>query len=592
MTPQLYPFSKNRYFPHKRMRSADFTRDQQYIEQKLAFLSHWDFGTGMALGLNVQRVDGDSLLVSPGFAIDGYGRWLIVDEPAICRIRTLQGFDTIHGESALLWLAYHEELTDPMFVPGDRGEVREYAAVREGYSFCLTDMRALPKAAGDQMLFSDVTLFEDTDLRIRQVIPKILPAHGAVQLRLVMERFCSSPIEVRLRYFPELPGWKPAYSGEPLYLDQSIQLQPGETTLTLTGTFSTTAQAVLLSLPEQGFLLEKRGVQLGAQLKFQKEFPIVTGNPLTALEEQLLSQDPREIWDNSSDGGVPIAGVHLIRYGDQVLLDSIFPLSKGTRAVLPCLKNRLQYCSSFFPAPPKTEKAEKVSGDIPHDDAAPEDCRRMVTGVVTLNAGLHLQEGNILHSDEIAHELGPGTVFIEFGIENVYPAVGFDRNYTDLLLGDASLFTQASGTYDGGFDRGVRIHPEKGTFELAVRLKGELRQASLRLRWFAWRAEEHTSHKLPVGTLLRLEPDVVRTARGATVNFIPVFEHGAASPCEFLIPDKQSGLITPDGIYTAPEKDGLYQVCAQIKNMPETRVNAFVIVRTQMEGAEDATGAL
>lgn len=175
---------------------------------------------------------------------------------------------------------------------------------------------------------------------------------------------------------------------------------------------------------------------------------------------------------------------------------------------------------------------------------------------------------------------------------NVYPAAGTDRNYTDLLLGDASLFTQASGTYESGFDRGVRIHPEKGTFELAVRLKGQLRQAALRLRWFAWRAEEHASHQLPAGTLLRLEPDVTRVAPGAEVNFIPVFEQGLGAPCDFLIPDKQSGVITENGIYTAPEKDGLYQVCAQIKDRPETRVNAFVIVRRWMEGAEHAAGSL
>ena len=50
MTPQSFPFSKNRYFPHKRMRSSDFIREQAYVEQKLAFLSRWDFGAGVAAG--------------------------------------------------------------------------------------------------------------------------------------------------------------------------------------------------------------------------------------------------------------------------------------------------------------------------------------------------------------------------------------------------------------------------------------------------------------------------------------------------------------------------------------------------------------
>ncbi len=588
MTAQFYPFSKNRYFPRKRMRSADFIREQEYVERKLAFLSRWSFGAGAALGLEVQRIDGDSLLVSPGFAADESGRWLIVDEPAVCRIRTLRGFDALGGETALLWLAYQEEPDDPMFVPGDQGELQEYAAARERFSFYLTDMLPLPRPAGDALLFSDVTLFEDDDLRIRQVIPRVLPARGMVRLRLVAESFCPGPLEVFLHYAPELPGIRPAGGGQPLLLDQALRLDPGETAFTFTGRLDTTAQAVLLSLPDQGFLLEKRGLSLGAQEQFCEEFPVVSGDPLAALEQRLLSCGLRELWSGGEDG-VPLAGIRLLRCGGQVLLDSVFPLSKDRRAALPCLKERLHACGAFFPPPEQPlKKAEKPVPSV----SLLESPRQMSTGTVTLNAGLHLQEGAVLLSDEIAHELGPGTVFISFGIENVYPAAGTNRNYTDLLLGDASLFIQASGTYDGGFDQSVRIHPEKGTFELAVRPKAKLRQASLRLRWFAWRAEEGASRPLPAGSLLRLEPDVARVSPGAAVNFIPVFEGGMSAPCDFLIPDKQSGMITENGIYTAPKKDGLYQVCAQIKDMPETRVSAFVIVRSWVEETEDAAGTL
>lgn len=273
MTPQSFPFSKNRYFPHKRMRSSDFIREQAYVEQKLAFLSRWDFGAGVALGLEVLRMDGDSLLVSPGFAVDGYGRWLIVDEPAICRIRTLHGFDALHGETALLWLAYHEEHTDPMFVPGDQGEVREYAAARERFSFYLTDMRLLPEAVGRSTLFSDVILFEDEDLRIRQVIPQILPGHGLVQIRLIVESFRAEPLDIALRYSPELPSIQAADSGRPLGFDQSIRLGAGETTLTLTGKLDTTAQAVLPVFTGKGIPAGKAGPSAAGAMPFSGGVP-------------------------------------------------------------------------------------------------------------------------------------------------------------------------------------------------------------------------------------------------------------------------------------------------------------------------------
>lgn len=589
MAGQQYPFSKSRYFPHKRMRSADFIQDQEYIEGKLAFFSRLDFGKGTALGLEAQRIDADSLLVSPGFAVDGHGRWLIVDEPAICRLRAIPGFDALRGETALLWLTYCEELTDAMFVPGERDEVREYASARERFSFCLTDMRPLPPPPGDPVLFSDVILFEDGDLRIRQVIPKVLPAGGLVQLRLVVESFCPEPLEIHLAYAPRLPGFL-SEDGQPLSLEQTLRLCQGETTLALTGRLSAAAQAVLLSLPEHGFLLEKRGTRLPARCEVQEELQ-VTPDPLRTLRDRLLSQGPQELWADEPEEGVPIAGLRLLRYGDQVLLRDTFPLSGGCRAELPCLEARLRHCQGFFPKS-QTAAQPPQKAPEPPEPAVSGGRRLMNTGVVTLNTGLHLQAGHILCSDEIVHELGPGTVFVEFGVENIYPAPGTQRNYTDLLLGDASLFAQASGTYDCGFDQGVRVHPEKGTFELAVRPKGELRQSALRLRWFAWRTGEDAGPGVQAGTLLRLEPDVAHIAPGGMIDFVPVFAQGTGMPCDFMVPDKQSGTITPNGIYTAPKKEGLYQICAQIRDMPETRVNAFAIVRAPAGEAADAADAL
>lgn len=347
----------------------------------------------------------------------------------------------------------------------------------------------------------------------------------------------------------------------------------------------------MLSLPEHGFLLEKRGVQLRAQCEVREELP-VTPDPLPALRDRLLSQGPQELWADEGEEGVPIAGLRLLRYGDQVLLSGAFPLSKDCRAELPSLEARLGRCRSFFPKNQMPSQLPPKAPELPEASAASSGRRLMSTGVVTLNTGLHLQEGNILSSDEIAHELGPGTVFVEFGIENIYPAPGTDRNYTDLLLGDASLFDQASGTYDCGFDQGVRVHPEKGTFELAVRLKGELRQSTLRLRWFAWRPGEDAGPGVQAGTLLRLEPDIAHIAPGGMIDFVPVFAKGTGMPCDFIVQDKHSGTITPNGIYTAPKKEGLYQICAQIRDMPETRVSAFVIVRTPAEEAADAAGTL
>lgn len=580
----MFPLEKNRYFPYKRMRASDFSRELQYIDHKFQLLNHWVFGTGPAFGLEVQRLDGESLLVSPGIAVDELGRYLIVDEPAVCRLRTLPGFDVLTGESALLWLSYQEEKKDPVFVAGGQGERQEYAVSAERCAFSLSDWQALPVDTVKQALYFSTVLYEDETVRVRQVIPRILSSQRPVNLRLILENLSLETVEVQIRYAPELSGFHTELDGREIRLERQMELPSGCTTVEALLIPSTTAQSVSYSLTAGGFCLWIHGRKREGQSSFYQELQVVPGDPLPALAARLEALSPQDLWEGEEGTGVPIAGIRFFKYEDGFLLDDVIPLRTQQRAQFPAIQRCLEACGAFFA---KAQSPSAVPQPLPDaggqlDPSLPDVPRHMTTGVVTLNAGLHLKEGKILYSDEIVHNLGPGTVYVEFGIENVYPAANLDRNCTDLLLGDVSLFVQASGSYEQDFDQGVRVHPDKGTFEMALRLKGELRQTSLRLRWFAWRPEEVTAPQEEGGDLRGLEPNVIYAKPGAVLHFTPVF-NGGNRPCDFFVPEKQAGLITRDGVYTAPEREGLYQVCAQIRDKPETKVSAFVIVRAGEE---------
>lgn len=586
--PQNYPFTKSRYFKKKRMRSADFVRDQAYVEHKIALLSQMALGEGIALGLGVQRVDSDAILVEPGLAIDGLGRFLVVDEPAVCRVRTLSGFDALAGETAHLWLSYHEELFDPMFVADGGSETTEYAGIRERFSFHLTDMRCVPPTAVEQAMFFETVLFEDDELCVRQIVPRILSSTWRTQLRLVIDSCSSEPLELDICYAPVIPGFSGEDQKEPR-LEQHIGVEKGETVLPLTIIPQTAGQSVPISLPESSFSLTKRGVRMEASQAFREECQVVAGNPVEKLEPRLTAQSPRDLLEEETQG-VLIASVRFVRCGDKFLLDDVIPA--GRRFTAPYFKEQLRRCMAYYTPNPKdsTREDPAQTGHPKEEDRdKPQYVQnRMTTGTVVLNTGMHKRAGDILQTDEIAHGLGLGTVYIEFGIENVYLAVNTDQNRTDLLLGEVSLFEQASGTYDCTFDRGVRIHPDKGTFELALRPHGELRQSSVRLRWFAWRPDELVERKMSNGSLIRLVPDVITVEPGAVVNFVPVFSGGTSLLCDFFVEGKQAGVITRDGVYTAPDRPGLYQVYAQTRGRAEERAHGFVLVKE----AEDGPGGV
>lgn len=596
MQEQLFPFAKNRYFKKKRMRAVDFERDQAFADRKLSFLNHWVFGTGIAMGLGVERIDSDSLLVEPGMAIDSQGRYLIVDEPAVCRIKTLDGFSKLEGETALLWLSYREELLDPMFVTDDEGPSMQYAVARERFAFSLSTEQSLPLSAAEQILFSSHTLFEDKDLRVTQVIPRIFSNGGITLLRLFIESFCPEALEVELRYAPHIPGFVEVASGGVPQLSNRLRIGKGETVLSLSIRAEQAGQVVFFALSENDFTIEKRGVKQSARETFRQEFQVVSGSPLAALEELLLARAPQELWE-SGPPGVPIAAVHFVRYDDKALLDDVIPLGSNARTAVPYLRESLRKVGLCYQSL-ETELAHSAPVSIcraPVDSssAAQEvSARQMTTGAIQLNTGMNQKAGSLLTSEEITHGLGPGAVYIEFGIEHIYPVANLDQNRTDLLLGDVSLFEQASGTYEKDMAKGVRVHPDKGTFELAVRLGCDLRQSVLRLRWFAWRPEEEAVQAEEVGALLRLTPDVVHAKPGDVLSFTPVFTRGQSAPCDFFTTDRHGGVMTRDGIYTAPDREGLYQIYAQIRGKPEERVNAFIIVEAQVQGGGDERGSV
>ncbi len=583
---QSYPFYKNRYFPHKRMRAADFQRDQELTDGKLAFLSRWVFGEGAALGLGVQREDSEYLLVEPGFAVDGLGRYIVVDQPERRAVRALEGLDGLTGENAVLWLGYAETEQQPMLVPDENGvETEKLSIAREGFRLFLRGPESLTPPAPEALLFSNTVLFADEELRVTQSVPRWFSGAGTTTIRLFLECYEAEPIQIELTYAPSLPGFVGADGNAP-FLRQRLDARPGETALTLLVRPAGAARTVPMEVGAGAFVLEKNGQRYEAQSAFRKNFSVAEGEPSAELRDHLAKQELDELWSSAGEG-TPLAYVRLIRLGDKCLLDEVTPVSARYRAPVPWFRECAERASACYGAEERPAPVPAPAPPPAPTPAVPEPPpRRMTTGTVTLKAGLDMEAGRVLYSEELSHGLGPGPVLMEFGVENVYPVANIPQNRTDLLLGDVSLFAQPGGTYDAPIERGVRIHPDKGTFELAVRLKGRLRQTALRLRWFAWRPEEALPPPEPPGKLLRLKPDMLRVGPGEAVQFTPVFAEGASAPCEFVVEGRRSGSVTRDGVYTAPDRPGLYMVCARGSGGAEDRAAAFIIVEERGDGAE------
>ena len=111
---------RNHFFYGLLMDVARFEKDARYSNAKRSLINRLIVGRGVVCGLNVEA-NGDNIVVSPGIAIDGWGREIILPEARSLNPHTVTddegiptGTNAADGAVVSICLAYAETETDPV----------------------------------------------------------------------------------------------------------------------------------------------------------------------------------------------------------------------------------------------------------------------------------------------------------------------------------------------------------------------------------------------------------------------------------------------------------------------------------------------
>jgi hypothetical protein len=111
---------RNHFFYGLLMDVAQFEKGAQYVNAKRSLINRLIIGSGVVCGLNVSA-DGDDIVISPGIAIDKWGREVILPEPRTINPATLTdeegtptGTTANAGAVVSICLAYAESNADPV----------------------------------------------------------------------------------------------------------------------------------------------------------------------------------------------------------------------------------------------------------------------------------------------------------------------------------------------------------------------------------------------------------------------------------------------------------------------------------------------
>jgi hypothetical protein len=208
----------------------------------------------------------------------------------------------------------------------------------------------------------------------------------------------------------------------------------------------------------------------------------------------------------------------------------------------------------------------------------------IATGTLEIPLGRTAREGDIRYSGEIAHGLGQGNVYVDIGYNFVSDDPAMGANQKSTIYGNPDLFSsQAQHLAD--VETAVKVLNEKGSFVVAARLLRNVEYLVLTFRWVAIRfpsgdemdvVEDYYDKSISVDT-----PTVILGTKES--HFFNVrFNNMSAVSVTYELTSAGSGEISSDGVYTAPSKEGVYEIRIYCTDMPVICTYAYAIVRKKM----------
>ncbi len=581
-------FSRNRYYRGKMLTSADFDAEQRYMNNKRQFVNRMVTGAGIVCGLNVVSLDDLSFMVESGVALDDTGREIVMDSSVVKKLSALSGFETLESGRASLCIRYQENETQPVYaVDGQDGDREfEYNRIEDGYELFLIDADKAEEAfEAETEFYTGGILFENQDYQVRLRLPRDICAGHYVKLEVEVVKMSDAKTTFRYEAVLQTPALTAAGGEQEL----SVSLEGGqEKESRIVKEYWMLAQTEVCE--DTGIMVKAGSVrvwidggQCPANAGFSYKLNIVEMAPelLAAREISRVNLELRSFGQGT--GAIRLADITLVRTESAYLIEQV---DESVRRYIPTAADgwkRKEYAGYFCKQYPFTDnralsadgtaKKENGEGLIP-------ETLLIASGTVEIPIGDHAKKGDICYSDEIMHGLGAGNIYVTVGYESLEEDGLTGNTARTTVYGDPHLFGSAGQRVAA--ESAVKVLNDKGSFVVGIKLKANIDMILLTYRWVAIRCDRERSAEEIGGDALQgigvVTPTVIL---GAGERYFFAVEYLNMKPCSvtYALTDHDSGEISADGIYTAPSKEGVYEIRIYCTDRPAIHTYAYAIVK-------------
>ena len=581
---QLLPFERNRYYVGKLLTSADFQAEQTYNNHKRRFLNEIMFGSGIVCGLGVYSLDDLSIMIDSGVAVDGCGRVIAVESPVVRKLSAVEGFEELETDRVTLCLQYLEENVHPVYTVREQenGESYECNHIREGWKLFLRDSAALPPALPPEPEFlSNAILYEDEDYLVSCTMPAQTPCNGLARLSIKVTRLRETAEPLTLKTLVQMPAFTNKNEQHELDLELLDVCPEKETVL------HRYVRAQSAPVEESVFMADAQNifVRVGEEKRSPGENFALRVSGIDATAAQIVDQAAASasLEMRNAAGGqdyVPLAEISLQRTRNAYLMEEIHTL--GVRQYIRTAADSAlrQELGDWY----RSQAQESIDRTLPQGEAPLVERKAdpiYASGICEIPLGNKMRRGQVAYSGEIVHGLGTGTVYVSVGTEYLAEDPKLETDARNTIYGNANLFPREQRSVVAA-ETAVKVMNDRGSFVVAAKLLEDSTQVVLPLRWVAVllpnHGEENKIQKLSGKSIAAVQPTVVLATRES--HFFNV-RFNNMEPCSltYELTEKDSGEITSDGIYTAPGREGVFEIRISCAELPLISTYAYAVVK-------------
>jgi NAD-dependent dihydropyrimidine dehydrogenase PreA subunit len=547
------------------------------------------YGSGIVCGFGVYSLDDLSLFIESGFAIDSLGREIIIDSSVVKKLSAIEGFEQIDSNRLTLCIRYKEEQVHPVYSVNRQKSENEYEfnRTKEGYElfFVATDNVIKNSALETEFLTNDI-LYQDEDYCVKVELPATVCIDKYVKIKVKVTKLSSAKKIFSFNGCIQLPAFTTTDGTHELNVDfTDVDLQEGEN---VTQEYWVYVQKASLT---ETVLILKNGTCTVSLNNEQKE-----EESNLSLKILISDIEPRELVDRElgkvslelygladMNDFICLADITLIRTDSAYIIEQITERNVKKYIETPAANILRNEYSEYFKASDIPKVIEQTN-----PQTAPKLSLRdfekqgtkVATGIVEIPIGDHAKAGDVFYSGEIMHGLGIGNVYVEVGQEIMENNGILGANSKSTIYGNASLFNN-NKKLTPDTDTAVKVLNDKGSFVVAAKFEKDFDCVMLTYRWVAIKLSVIGEENNGSGAeqWIEAETPTIALGTGESAYLGVKFHNMDKCSIDYEVVEKQSGEVTMDGIYTAPNKEGVYEIKISCVEKPFICTYVYVIVK-------------